>query len=307
MERLVGAGTAKVLGFMLLACGAGLAQNAGSSSTPAAKLEFDVASVKPVEPRGGGISDAGGGGRGFLGGPGTADPTRIFYLDMPLKRLLMQAYGVAADQISGPESMSSAAFDIMATVPPGSTPEQVNIMLQNLLAQRFEATLHHEKRELTMYELTVAKSGSKLKESAYPDATPGKIDPKAIALDKTGFPILPPGVALQTKGSSEQDGTVRAVYRSYPIALLMQEVAGILGIFVSSEPGSGLIPARIVDKTGLTGKYDFTLKYAGRGISGNGPGISDALEKQLGLKLMKLKAPQDVIVVDHIDKVPTEN
>jgi uncharacterized protein (TIGR03435 family) len=79
-------------------------------------------------------------------------------------------------------------------------------------------------------------------------------------------------------------------------------------------------PARIADKTRLTGKYDFTLEYAGATIAAealppdlrdrldeNGPSIFNALEKQLGLKLQKTKVKVDMLIVDHIDKAPTEN
>jgi uncharacterized protein (TIGR03435 family) len=77
-------------------------------------------------------------------------------------------------------------------------------------------------------------------------------------------------------------------------------------ITVSDDP-TRTFAARVIDKTGLTGRYDFTLEYAGLGDDATGPNVFSAIEKQLGLKLDKSRAPLDVIVIDHIDKVPVEN
>jgi uncharacterized protein (TIGR03435 family) len=68
--------------------------------------------------------------------------------------------------------MADERYDIAATVPPGATREQLNLMLRNLLAQRFELTLHHQQKEFPEWELTIAKGGPKLKPTAYPEATP---------------------------------------------------------------------------------------------------------------------------------------
>jgi uncharacterized protein (TIGR03435 family) len=99
------------------------------------------------------------------GGPGTADPERMTWSGATLQALLISAYGVKTDQISGPGWLESERYDVEAKVPPGSTRPQSILMLQNLLADRFRLTLHKDTKEFSVYELTVAKDGPKLKPS----------------------------------------------------------------------------------------------------------------------------------------------
>jgi uncharacterized protein (TIGR03435 family) len=96
------------------------------------------------------------------GGPGTKDPGRITYNGVTLKMLLKRAYDISPDQISGPDWLDSERYDIVAKVPPGTTPEQFRLMLQNLLAERFELRQHRETKTLPVYLLTVANNGPKL-------------------------------------------------------------------------------------------------------------------------------------------------
>src|SRR5579863_5954307 len=123
---------------------------------------FEVASVRPASAPArfnGSVS----------GGPGSSDPERITFSGVPMIRLLMSAYGIPlgmgspvrrfgpfSDQISGPAWIESDWYDINAKVPPGATQDQVNRMLQDLLAERFGLKLHHESREVSGYELVVA-------------------------------------------------------------------------------------------------------------------------------------------------------
>jgi uncharacterized protein (TIGR03435 family) len=100
------------------------------------------------------------------GGPGTPDPGQITYKDIALSTLITEAYGVRSDQVSGPGWPYTQCFDIIAKVPEGATPEQCKLMLQNLLAERFNLQFHHESRILPVYALTVAKSGLKMKDSS---------------------------------------------------------------------------------------------------------------------------------------------
>jgi len=81
------------------------------------------------------------------GGPGTADPERITWTGATLNGILIAAYGVKADQIAGPGWLGSQRYDIEAKVPPGATKAQLNMMLQNLLADRFRLALHRETKE----------------------------------------------------------------------------------------------------------------------------------------------------------------
>lgn len=132
------------------------------------KLQFEVASVRVSGPVPQGTPLRGGMARG---GPSTSDPERITYERALFRQLLMDAYGVQRDQIKGPEWATAdvnergALFDISAKVPPGTTKAQAATMLQNLLAERFQLTLHHETAQFSGFTLVVAKGGSKLKES----------------------------------------------------------------------------------------------------------------------------------------------
>jgi uncharacterized protein (TIGR03435 family) len=260
------------------------------------QLDFEVATVKPPDPQ---IL----GQVGARGGPGTSDPGRISYR-MTLRRLLLLAHEITSEQLSGPDWLNDVSFDIVAKVPEGSTTAQVHVMLQHLLAERFSMTLHHELQDKPAYDLTVAKTGLKLTETAYPNAQPPAAGPVEFTLDKNDFPILPKDAAVQARVSWIKKDSIRSTFRAYSIAGLTQELAGVLAEAVPSE---GMVSPRVIDKTGLTGLYDFTLEYASASDYATGPSIFGAVEKQLGLKLDKSKAPLDVIVIDRIAKTPTAN
>src|ERR1039457_5492305 len=115
------------------------------------------------------------------GGPGTPDPGQLTYTNVSLKNILTNAYNVKGYQLSGPKWLDSERFDITAKIPMGATKEQFQLMLQNLLAERFKLTLHHETKELPMYALVVGKGGSKLKESVEDDAAAGAAAPQGGA------------------------------------------------------------------------------------------------------------------------------
>jgi uncharacterized protein (TIGR03435 family) len=258
-----------------------------SAQTP--KLQFEVATVRLADPD----RDLNLGPSPTAGTPGSANPERIGFREFSLSSLIKRAYGVELDQISGPGWLSTERYDVAAKIPPGATKEQVNLMLQNLLVDRFKMSSHRVSKDLPVYELTVANGGPKLKETA---------DPAAKREERPEpSPILA--------------GATRVTYVATSVQLLIAEIRQALGV------ASGLGPSvlgRVADKTGLTGKYDFTLEFAGSrssfGFAPNpdtasdpAPDIFEALEKQLGLKLVRSTAPQDILVIDHIEKVPTEN
>ena len=143
---------------------------------------FDAASLKPAGPR------VPGPGGGLTGGPGTADPGRISGGRVPLGLLLGVAYGVNNDQISGPDWLydfsDSHVFAITATMPSDTTKEQYQLMLQNLLKERFHLTLHHESRDFPGYDLVLSGGATKLKEWD-PKSPPPPTDVRA---DSNGFP-----------------------------------------------------------------------------------------------------------------------
>ena len=283
-----------ILGGGILAFAWGVA----FGQVPDSNLTFDVASVRTAAPQSVGI--------GTQGGPGSRDPEHFTGRGMPLRLYLCLAYA-AVDcqlQISGPGWIDSEKYDVVVNIPAGTTKEQYQMMLQNLLTERFQLVLHHETKVLPVYELVVAKDGPKLKESsATPaDDTPVPGPPGKIEMDKDGFPILPPGRPGFT--SSFGPGTLSHwTAHQQPISALARSLS------FSTAAGR-----QVIDKTGLTGKYDFTLVYDMR-VAGVPPAVDDdpsmivfdAVEKQLGLKLVDAKASYDFVIIERGNKTPAEN
>jgi uncharacterized protein (TIGR03435 family) len=255
-------------------------------------LTFEVASVKPSAKQGMITRMA--------GGPGTSDPGRFRATNAELSMLVMRAYGIQYDQLRGPSWMDKTQFDVVANIPPGTTAEQFRKMLQNLLTERFRMQVHHETQVQRVYELTVAKNGSKLKTategSGTDDFVPGSV-PRPM--DRDNFPILPPGrpnfaCAHLAQGSY-------CTFRMLTIGMLVQRL---------SLPN--FVDRRVIDKTGLVGQYDFTLYFSrttsqSPGPDENAPPIEQAVQQQLGLKLSPSNTSVDMLVVDHAEKVPTGN
>jgi uncharacterized protein (TIGR03435 family) len=261
---------------------------------------FEVASVKP----GGPITP---GQRLKHGGPGTSEPGRVTFTNAPLSYLLSQAYDVWQDQVSGPSWLSGFdghRYTIVATMPPSTTSEQFQAMLQNLLAERFQLRVHREHQTRPGYELVVAEGGPKLQEWK-PGTGPSKFHPRFDAANPKGLMLMSP-----MEGGR---GTLRIFTRD-----TMEAFCRMVGVHINMSNG---LPfngpqARVVDRTGLTATYEFALEFSGvfspapgaDGVASDpGPTIFHAIEK-LGLKLRKVKeVPVEVIVVDHAEKVPIEN
>jgi uncharacterized protein (TIGR03435 family) len=284
---------------------------------------FEVASVKPSGPPTEGLTLDGK----LIGGPGTVDSTLIRATKISLLRLLMFSHDLPADQIAGPSWLDEALYDVNARVPQGATEEQYKAMLRNLLEERFRLRHHTQPKEFEVYELTVAEGGAKLKETAYPQAAPMRPGDNLMPakLDSDGFPVLPVGRSGML--GSFKNGTMFCTYQAQPISTLSSTLSSELGSVLTDHTWA---PARIADKTGLNAKYDFKLQYAttGMGIGGapyasvspvsvssespladpgGGPDLISALQKQLGLKLAKGKATFEMLVIDSVERMPTEN
>jgi uncharacterized protein (TIGR03435 family) len=268
------------------------------ASLPAfAQLTFEVASVKRADP-----AAQKPGSAIMRGGPGTADPERITFISTTLERLLMIAYGVQADQVAGPRWLPVERYAISANVPPGATKSQVQEMLQSLLKDRFQVVVHRGIKVLPAYDLSVAKDGSKLRESS-PGANPTRCEATMPNLDKNGLPLTLPGQF--TKFAVQ-----RVAYASFN-GCALSDLIRILAMPLN------VAPARIVDRTGLHGTYEFYLQFAGNfgpaGAFADSPGtigVADlfgALEIQLGLKLEEKKLQVDGLIVDRAEKIPTQN
>jgi uncharacterized protein (TIGR03435 family) len=279
-----------------------------SAQTP---VKFEVASVRPDPADKAPYSPIAAMGE-IKGGPGTSDPTRMSFTWVAPLRLLMSAFDLPSEQIFGNDwvMQGDARFDISATLPEGATKEQADEMLLHLLEGRFHLTYHHEKRDFDVFALVVAKGGAKLKNAEIPDGPPpeARTPGTLLQLDRDGFPIVPAGrPGSRVKG---QSGVTHMTFRMATPQMLLTNLQGQLR------------PARLVDKTGLTGPYDFRLVYSWAGLPGiwgrsappagaegpeHAPDLFTALQKQLGLRMEKSKTPVDVVVIDHMDKAPTEN
>ena len=263
---------------------------------------FEVASVKPAPLSARAITCS--------GGPGTNDPATWRCSNVPLGYLITLAYGFEAYQFRPNHPCCQARFDFTAKVPEGTTKEQFRRMLQNLLVERFKLALHLERKEMAVYELTVRENGPKMKASA-PDAAPGQEDPWEIApysIGKDGYPVFPAGRA----GLAGPNGH----YRWTGFNLSMGEIVKTLSFHLGRP---------VVDATGLGGKYDIDMTWGidvawlmeSAGLREQigelpdtgpvGPSLIRAVQDQLGLKLNSTKGPGDIVVVDHLEKVPTEN
>jgi uncharacterized protein (TIGR03435 family) len=203
----------------------------------------------------------------WTGGPGTDDPALFTCENCGLASLIMSAYGLDSYQYSGPVWTNSMQFTVTAKIPEGATKDEFRRMQQNLLVERFRLKFHYEKKEMARYELAIAKNGPKLKESPETSAPT-----MSMAAENGGYTIH------ARQGSME-----------YFVSLL-----------------SAQLRRPITDATELKGKYDMTLHWI-PDASSDGPTIFEALQQQLGLKLEQRKTTVDVLVVDHVEKVPTEN
>jgi uncharacterized protein (TIGR03435 family) len=283
------------MGPLVLAAFVALAQTA-------TEARFEVASVKPSPP----APSLTGALPRQQGGPGTSDPTRIAYRNIPLAMIVTQAFEVNGADVLGPEWARSAdllgnsdKFDIDATLPTDTSQAQFHAMLRTLLADRFALKVHREKKEVPAYALVVMKNGPKLKES--PAAPPGtdaqKVDVRVRGED--GFPVTPPGYSGLFV--NVKSGHTRVKFIGYS----MEQFAKWTRVN-SKRPG--------VDRTGLTGRYDFYVEYDSAIASrpdanelDRGPDFAVALQSQLGLKLTPDKTEIELLVIDHIERTPSEN
>jgi uncharacterized protein (TIGR03435 family) len=222
--------------------------------------------------------------------------------------LVLEAYGLKGYQLSdAPGWFVTSVYDIVATLPEGATQRQFLAMLQNLLIERFHLQAHRQSKEFDGYRLALSRSGAKLDE-----ILPAAANLANGFLDKDGFPLSSRGISMVRR-----DGQIYMSGGSATIADLVKVLEIEMG-----RP--------VVDETGVTRKFDFRLRFSAEEshslLSGviprqgptidpsptdpavySGPGLLDALDKQLGLKLEKAKFPLEVLVVDHVDQTPTEN
>ncbi|MGO4882758.1 MAG: TIGR03435 family protein [Bryobacteraceae bacterium] len=298
--RLQGKYSLVAAALLLLSATATRAQSPAATKTPA----FEVVSIKPNKE----------GSRGIM--IRMAPGGRFEAKNVTVRFLLQEAYGVKDSQISGaPAWFDSEHYDVEAKADDsfdevahrlGRDEQEVQLrqMLQAMLADRLKLVLHHDTKELSEYALVVAKNGPKFHETTAP-----AMDPAA-----ENRPLGPPAPgAPMPRGSIRMTGRGELTLTGIGITQFADVLSRQLGLLV-------------VDKTGLKGEYDFTLKWTPdegqgqmfRGAGGpppdgappppdaSGPSIFTALQEQLGLKLESQKGPVDTIVIDHVER-PSEN
>jgi uncharacterized protein (TIGR03435 family) len=229
-------------------------------------LRFEVASIKRNTS-----------GRFGMDGP-SFKGTTYTAVNAPVQALISDAYGVAGRDVDAPKWIfsqllggGSERYDVIAKAADGSSVENQRAMLRTLLAERFALRLHREKRELPVYILTKLNEGRSL-------------GPNLRAASKDCLP---------STACEGRIGGGRAAYKGAQWSNVLQAVA------------AGLDGARLVDRTGLSGAFDFELNYTPQGqptTADSGGDLLTAVRQQLGLKLESGRAPFEVIVVDSIER-----
>ena len=253
---------------------AGAAAGSGAGvSGPA----FEVATIKPVEP------DAPKGRYIIMQGT-----NRFVAKDYTVKMLIAAAYNLNAREISGgPDWTDSDHYDILALTPGSTRPNRAEqmAMLRNLLAERFKLSFHSEEKDFSIYVLEAAKGGPKMGSGDGPGLRPS-----------TAAPTDPPAV----------------ISTVYPDRMKLPARNATMGDFVAMLQRA-LLDRPVVDKTGLTGRYDFDLEWAQDETQFGGevpvapsdaqaPPFFTALEQQLGLRLEATHGPAEALVVDHVER-----
>jgi uncharacterized protein (TIGR03435 family) len=325
---------------VILSVGLLLATGAALGQTAPGKLAFEVATVKPSPPVDMAKVNADArAGKMPNWGP-HIDAAQAVFNYMSLKSLIAYAYKMSAHQITGPAWLDTGHFDIVAKVPDGASKDDVPKMLMVLLEERFKLAAHREMVEQPALALVVGKDGPNLKESTTPPEPIDMTAPLKPGEMKGDSPNGPVRMTVSTGGSTVTynmgaRGTIKeTIDRQTQMATL--ECNGVtmraLAERLTNQLRSGGDNRPVVDMTGLKGNYQFTLEFsladiiararamnppAGGGGAENSPAeaASDpgggksvfGAVKKLGLKLEPRKAPVEGLVIDHVEKTPTEN
>jgi len=277
---------------------------AGAQAQTSGKAEFEVASVRANPPQSG-FHFA---GDAVTGGPGTGDPGMYRCSRCSLATLIVKAFNLQPYQFPARKSFTDSTYEIAAKIPAGASGEEFSAMLQNLLKDRFGLTWHFQEKKMKGYRLVVARGGPILKEST------GAVTPPA-GQHRPG----------QAEAHSHSGPVVFGTSASYRTA---NQPTGELARGLSDQ-----IALPVDDETGLQGKYDISLRWSGSGAAANnahsdaawsggaghdrhedvaagssGPTLFDALQQQLGLRLVPAEQTlARLFVIDRVAQRPTEN
>ena len=228
-------------------------------------------------------------------------PNGVNFVNLPLRGIIQLAYGInQPTKLAGiPEWAVTERYDITARAAGPITQEERRLMLQALLADRLKLVARLEKREVSILALMLARNDGKLGKNLV--ESKGCIGPNSAAAKEA------PSAGAEIRICGPRPGGFgKIILVGTPIPQFTSLLALALG-------------STVVDKTGLTGSYDIDLTYTperplpeGVNLPGpppdpNGPSIYTALREQLGLKLESQKVQEEVLVIDHVERQPSEN
>jgi uncharacterized protein (TIGR03435 family) len=201
---------------------------------------------------------------------------KLVITNFPLRSVVAAAFGLSEDRVFGPAWLDGKRFDFLAKAPEGVQKTEIKPLLQSLLKDRFRLESHIELREFPVYDLVIARNGIKM--------------------------VVYPAEAREPVGTSLHGASVRGA------RMTMSQFATTI---------SKLAGRPVIDKTGLSEEYALILKFAPSPQLPRGdrpdlplpelPDLFTAMQEQLGLKLQPARARIEVVVVDHMDPMPSEN
>jgi uncharacterized protein (TIGR03435 family) len=255
-------------------------QSTAATSKP---IAFEVASVKP--------NKSGDVGMGMQALPGGFRANNV-----TVRLLLRTAYRIQESQLTGgPDWLDSDRFDIVAKTEANSSSDQLSLMLQALLADRFKVMIHKETRERSIFALVVARNGALGPRLQRRDCVPAEL------------PAAPAASSQELPCGRIMTGSGEVTFRGAPMSQIAEGLSGYVGRVVA-------------DRTGLSGNYDLTLQWTPErlpnanqqpgsdvlALDPNGLSIFTAVQEQLGLKLQPAQGTVNVLVIDRVEH-PTEN
>jgi uncharacterized protein (TIGR03435 family) len=263
---------------IVIGVGAPIGLSAQAPAATTTKPSFEVASIK--------LNKSGEQGARMLGQPGG----RVTVTNFSLRGLIRNAYRMQDFQISeGPGWITSDRFDINAKADGDPAPDQMQLMLQSLLEERFNLVVHKETRDVPVYALVLAKAdgkvGRNLVRSDIDCAALGraKIAPPAPPLPTPSEPRPVPQCGMRT-------GNGRLTARAATIVQLGTTLASMVNRVV-------------LDRTGLAGSFDIDLEWTPeQTVDTSGASIFTALQEQLGLRLDPARGPVEMLVIDRVEQ-----
>ncbi|HEX4309211.1 MAG TPA: TIGR03435 family protein [Acidobacteriaceae bacterium] len=249
------------------------------------------------------------------GGPNTTSPGQWSWQNVGLSRLIVRGWNLQPGQLVAPPSTDKEAYDIVAKLPAGTDEEGLRTMIRQMLLERFKLAVHSEDRKTSVYEMRVAAGRTRMKHREAPEPEKEAIPAGTIATIE-GVPVL-----------SSDRPEVRHLSRGGVVFVLgsLQEISALAHEL--SRPAH----REIVDKTGLSGKYDYSFQYhldlsllapGAPSAAAEPPGqlsntptaapeptlsFVDSVEQQLGLRLIPKTVVKTAIVVDSFEHIPIAN